>query len=67
MLRKVAEDADLAAAEKNKAFVLAQYFGYLKRNPNGLPDADHSGYSFWLSKLNEFNGNFIQPRWSGLH
>ena len=35
-----------------------QYFGYLRRNPNDLPDADHAGYEFWLNKLNFFNGNF---------
>src|SRR4030095_249790 len=33
-VRQVAEDADLYNAEFNRAFVLAQYFGYLRRNPN---------------------------------
>jgi hypothetical protein len=60
VLRKVAEDADLHQREFNKAFVLMQYFGYLKRNPSDLPDSDFSGYNFWLSKLNEFNGNFVR-------
>jgi hypothetical protein len=59
-LRAVAESGTLHQAEFNRAFVLMQYFGYLKRNPNDLPDADFSGYSFWLGKLNEFNGNFVQ-------
>ena len=36
-----------------------QYFGYLKRNPNDLPDANFDGYRFWLGKLNEINGDFI--------
>jgi hypothetical protein len=36
-----------------------EYFGYLRRNPNDAPDSDYSGYEFWLSKLNQFNGNFI--------
>ena len=36
-----------------------QYFGYLHRNPNDVPDVDYSGYDFWLTKLNTFNGNFI--------
>jgi Calx-beta domain/Domain of unknown function (DUF4214) len=58
-LRQVAEDADLQAAEFNKAFVLMQYFGYLRRNPNDPQDVDHTGYDFWLTKLNQFNGNFI--------
>jgi hypothetical protein len=59
-LRSVTESQTLHNAEFNKAFVLAQYFGYLKRNPDDLPDASFQGYSFWLGKLNEFNGNFIQ-------
>ncbi len=62
VLSKVAEDSDLAAAELNKAFVLMQYFGYLRRNPNDLPDTDHSGYNFWLTKLNQFNGDFRQAQ-----
>jgi hypothetical protein len=36
-----------------------QYFGYLRRDPNAAPDIDHTGYDFWLGKLNVFNGNFI--------
>src|SRR5258708_3675497 len=58
-LRAVAEDTDLKNAEFNKAFVLMQYFGYLRRNPNDAPDSDFSGYNFWLGKLNQFNGNFV--------
>ncbi|MGH9968422.1 MAG: hypothetical protein ACREBG_11420 [Pyrinomonadaceae bacterium] len=58
-LRHVAEDQDLFNAEFNRAFVLMQYFGYLRRNPNDPQDADYSGYDFWLTKLNQFNGNFI--------
>ena len=59
VLRSVAEDANLKSAEFNKAFVLMQYFGYLRRNPNDAPDSDFSGYNFWLGKLNQFNGNFV--------
>ncbi|HEY8227459.1 MAG TPA: PQQ-dependent sugar dehydrogenase [Pyrinomonadaceae bacterium] len=59
VLRAVAEDQDLKNAEFNKAFVLMQYFGYLRRNPNDAPDSDFSGFNFWLGKLNDFNGNFI--------
>lgn len=58
-LRTVAEDSDFSAAESNRAFVLMQFFGYLRRNPNDSPDSDHSGYDFWLKKLNQFNGNFV--------
>jgi uncharacterized repeat protein (TIGR01451 family) len=59
VLRAVAEDSDLSNAETNRAFVLMQYFGYLRRNPNDGPDSDHTGYDFWLGKLNQFNGNFV--------
>ncbi|MCM3872635.1 MAG: S8 family serine peptidase [Pyrinomonadaceae bacterium] len=59
VLRAVAEDQTLTQAEFNKAFVLMQYFGYLRRNPNQVPDTDFTGYNFWLAKLNQFNGNFI--------
>jgi len=59
VLRAVAEDTDLRNAEFNKAFVLMQYFGYLRRNPNEAPDTNFDGFNFWLGKLNTFNGNFI--------
>jgi hypothetical protein len=49
----------LRAAESNKAFVLMQYFGYLRRNPNDAPNTNFDGYNFWLGKLNQFNGNFV--------
>jgi hypothetical protein len=58
-LRAVAEDADPFKAESNRAFVLMQYFGYLRRNPNDPPDTDYTGFDFWLTKLNQFNGNFV--------
>jgi|GEM_PF-2139092 len=60
-LRRVAENSALGQAEFNKAFVLMQYFGYLRRNPNDPPEAglDFGGFNFWLGKLNQFNGNFV--------
>lgn len=61
VLRQVAEDPDLKSAEDSRAFVLMQYFGYMRRNPNDAPELglDYTGYDFWLTKLNQFNGNFI--------
>lgn len=59
VLRQVAEHPSLANAEINRAFVLMQYFGYLRRNANDTPDSDYTGYDFWLTKLNQFNGNYI--------
>lgn len=57
-LRQVVEDTDFVAGESNRAFVLMQYFGYLRRNPNDPQDSDYTGYDFWLTKLNQFNGNY---------
>src|SRR5207249_1976376 len=57
-LRDVAENSTLNTQEFNRAFVLMQYFGYLRRNPNDPQDNDYSGYDFWLTKLNQFNGNY---------
>ncbi len=59
-LRRVAEDEDFKRAEFNRAFVLMQYFGYLRRGPNDPPDFNFDGYDFWLQNLNQFNGNFIE-------
>jgi subtilisin family serine protease len=60
-LRRVAEHPALEQQEFNRAFVLMQYFGYLGRNPDDAPEAtlDFSGYNFWLGKLNQFGGNFV--------
>jgi len=59
-LRRVSENGALVTAEFNRAFVLMQYFGYLRRNPNAAPEPtlDYSGFDFWLTKLNQFNGDF---------
>ena len=54
VLRKISEKPSFALNELNRMFVLMEYFGYLRRNP------DTAGYNFWLNKLNSFNGNFIQ-------
>lgn len=60
-LRRVAENQTLGQQELNRAFVLMEYFGYLRRNPYDSPEAtlDYAGYNFWLGKLNQFNGNYI--------
>ena len=48
MLRRVAEDSTLAQQEFKRAFVLMQYFGYLRRNPDDLPEPglNFDGYDF---------------------
>jgi hypothetical protein len=59
VVRDIAEHPNLAKAELNRAFVLMQFFGYLRRNPDDAPDTDYTGYDFWLTKLNQFNGDYI--------
>jgi subtilisin family serine protease len=53
-LRQIVEDGRFIARKRNETFVMMQYFGYLRRDP------DAGGYQFWLDKLNQFNGNFEQ-------
>ena len=61
VLRRISENSTLKQQEFNKAFVLMEYFGYLRRNPFDPPEStlDFQGYNFWLNKLNQFNGNFV--------
>jgi uncharacterized protein (TIGR03118 family) len=54
VLRQVSEFAFLKTREMNAAFVTMEYFGYLRRDP------DTSGFNYWLGKLNDFGGDFIQ-------
>ncbi|HVF41899.1 MAG TPA: PQQ-dependent sugar dehydrogenase [Pyrinomonadaceae bacterium] len=60
VLRKIADDADLRRAETNSAFVLMEYFGYLRRDPNDPPEKNlnFDGFNFWLGKLNDNGGDF---------
>jgi hypothetical protein len=51
--RSVVDSTSVRNAEFNAAFVLMQYYGYLRRDP------DEPGYQFWLTKLNAFGGDFI--------
>ncbi len=41
-------------AEYNRAFVLTEYFGYLRRNP------DMNGFNFWLNAINNNAGFNLQ-------
>lgn len=51
ILRLIIENQLYVQAEYNRAFVLAQYFGYLRRDP------DEAGYQFWLNVLNNRDPN----------
>jgi hypothetical protein len=52
VLRQIVEDGRFVSAKRNATFVMMEYFGYLRRDP------DASGYGYWLNKLNQFDGNF---------
>jgi hypothetical protein len=52
VLAKVVEGDEFSHLEFNKAFVLMQYFGYLRRDP------DSAGYAHWLAKLEQFGGDY---------
>lgn len=58
VLHDIADNQAFYNSEYNSAFVEMQYFGYLRRNPQGAPDNNLNGYNFWLGKLNEFGGDF---------
>ena len=45
-LRKVCDSKTVFNKQYNAAFVLLQYIGYLRRDP------DTGGFNFWLSKMN---------------
>jgi hypothetical protein len=56
-LRAVLDSDSVYNAQFNAGFVLSQYVGYLRRNPNDAPEPglDYSGFDFWLAKLNSFS------------
>jgi hypothetical protein len=54
-LRNVVELNSVYNRQFNAAFVLSQYIGYLRRNPNDAPDTDYTGFDFWLAKLDSFS------------
>jgi len=46
VLHAIADNATFKQSQYNAAFVLTEYFGYLRR------DADPDGFNFWLNVLN---------------
>jgi CSLREA domain-containing protein len=61
VLRLISESPTLVQLEFDRAFVLMQYFGYLRRNPVEAPEPslNYDGYNFWLNKLQFFHGNYV--------
>jgi hypothetical protein len=56
-LRNVADSRSVYNRQYNPGFVLSQYIGYLRRNPNDAPEPnlDYAGFDHWLTKLNGFS------------
>ena len=54
-LRSVADSNSVFQKQYNPAFVLMEYYGYLRRNPDDAPDNNFAGYDFWLNKMNQFS------------
>src|SRR2546430_2876985 len=54
-LRSIIESGSVFNVNYNSAFVLMQYYGYLRRNPDDAPDNNFNGYDNWLNKLNSFS------------
>ena len=52
VLTQIVDNEGFISAKRNEMFVMMEYFGYLRRDP------DAAGYQFWLNKLNQFGGNF---------
>ena len=54
-MRKVMESESVFRRYFNGGFVLAEYFGYLRRDPSDAPDVNWSGYDFWLAKMDQYS------------
>ncbi|HKG12854.1 MAG TPA: DUF4214 domain-containing protein, partial [Pyrinomonadaceae bacterium] len=54
VLAKLVDNADFSRLERNRAFVVMQYFGYMRRDP------DQIGSDFWLKKLEDNGGDFVK-------
>lgn len=54
-LKSVIESDSVFNNQYNPAFVLMQYFGYLRRDADDVPNTNFDGYDFWLAKMNQFS------------
>ncbi|HEX6097632.1 MAG TPA: S8 family serine peptidase [Thermoanaerobaculia bacterium] len=52
-LKTIAESAAVRSRFFNEQYVLMQYFGYLRRNPDDPQDTDYGGFFHWLGQLNQ--------------
>ena len=54
------QNGNFQVRETRRAFVHMQYLGFLRRSPNDAPDNNFDGFNFWVTKLNQFNGDYLQ-------
>jgi hypothetical protein len=54
-LKSVIDSDRVYDRQYNPAFVLMQYFGYLRRDADDPPDNNFGGYDFWLAKMDQFS------------
>ena len=54
-LKSVIDSDGVFDRQYNSAFVLMQYFGYLRRDADDAPDNNFAGYDFWLNKMDQFS------------
>jgi hypothetical protein len=54
-LLDIVESGSVCNKYFNSSFVMMQYFGYLRRNPDAAPDGSFGGFDFWLQKLDSFS------------
>ena len=57
-MRKVMESTSVFNRYFNRGFVLSEYLGYLRRDPSDPPDANWSGYDYWLAKMDQYSNNY---------
>jgi hypothetical protein len=58
ILRQVADNQAFIDAEYRRSFVLMEYFGYLRRDP------DTGGFDFWLGQMNRYPVRDVNIQWA---
>jgi hypothetical protein len=51
VLTKVIANENFKQRERNSAWLLVHYFGYLQRNPGEPPDKDWEGFNYWRDEI----------------
>ena len=54
VLLDVVNNQEFNRKSNNPSLVLLHYFGYLRRNPDDLPDKNLTGFNYWVNQLELF-------------